>query len=1189
MTDSYLVNQNISNNIISNKQNNKLHDRKPFPKKDELENYSSCDEDINETIDNRINDESLFSNFNEEIAKKEDANNVENSIKKNKIIFNFNKQKKNLSNINKNQNLVDSNETNNLNTQKSSNKPISPKILSLQRESNIILSDDVKTDDKRAISGDKEKSKQKQSRHGSSSDNKYNFTHRLAYSNDKVLKRNFLDNKRIISHNFINNNNKEVAKVTKLNEESNIKTNINNKMIYNNKLYNNKTYNKFNGNKNINLNLSPKSKNSISGIKNNVKKSPNQKGNKSINNRNKVNSNNIQIQEKIKTVKNDDNMNEKVHMINYSKDSEIMSIEYENGVNSDLSGPKKIIVLSDMNNKIPLDRKNSKSKEKVKNLNCSSQERFTISPKKIDNISANKDINNNGRLTVSYSLPSNIESKELIKPQNKNIEIQNKQINYNQNLQKFKAPSNNPRGTIANILPIQNNIIYMKDVGRNPNFRGGINNINRNSVSPKGININSQINDSMNNMNIITKKNNIKTINNISGINEVPSMRNIIIMDRINENNISNENEVNYSNNMSNLKIVNKTSNLNSMNDIDLINNINNINNYGQADNTYDLNNVNNIINMSNENNMNDIYNINNINNMINIDNINSLNIMNNNNKKNNENNENNINVNNQIFQNQNNISISMPIQNNQIKNLSNLQFINYKNPEISNQLLNSIPIKQEINRSPNSSENIQYNQTLNSLEINSLLNQNQHQHQNSPIKFHQSQVLNNPQINPLLNQNQHQNSSTKFQQNQVLNNPQINPLLNQNQHQNSPTKFQQNQVLNPPQINSFLNQNQQLNNYMSQNNQIFYSKQNKNMNQFQTYLIKNEIIPKSQVINQNQISIPILNNNFNNIVPENNNLTKDMSVNYNSFNKSGWLKNYSVLTLPGKDTSGNHKTNQDSFVFKVGINQIKDFNIFGVLDGHGPEGHFVSKFVSETIPSKLINHPEIQYLKDPEEIYRKLKENNCRIITQAFVETDNQLKTVNFDAYESGCTCVLVIHIGSHIICANVGDSRAIVVYDQQGDNNLNNYNGVPLSKDFKPELPEEAKRILMSGGEVRQMEDSSGEKGGPFRVWARGEDYPGLAMSRSIGDLKGKQIGVIPDPGILEYNLCDKTKYIVACSDGVWEFLNNEEVKEIGKQYYVQKNPNGFCHDLIARSLNLWESNDIVVDDITAVVAFF
>ena len=78
------------------------------------------------------------------------------------------------------------------------------------------------------------------------------------------------------------------------------------------------------------------------------------------------------------------------------------------------------------------------------------------------------------------------------------------------------------------------------------------------------------------------------------------------------------------------------------------------------------------------------------------------------------------------------------------------------------------------------------------------------------------------------------------------------------------------------------------------------------------------------------------------------------------------------------------------------------------------------------------------------------------------------------------------------------------------------------------------------MNGGIVRKMKNELGEGVGPYRVWARDGDYPGLAMSRSIGDLKGKHLGIIPDPGILEYDLCDKSKYIVVCSDGVWEFLS-------------------------------------------------
>ena len=337
-----------------------------------------------------------------------------------------------------------------------------------------------------------------------------------------------------------------------------------------------------------------------------------------------------------------------------------------------------------------------------------------------------------------------------------------------------------------------------------------------------------------------------------------------------------------------------------------------------------------------------------------------------------------------------------------------------------------------------------------------------------------------------------------------------------------------------------------------------------------------------------------IVNDNINNIANKaSNQLNKNIDLKNNNFNGSGYLKYYGGLSHPGRDASGNRKTNQDSFVFLTNINNIKDFNIFGVLDGHGPEGHFVSQFATDFIPSQLIQNPEIKALSDPEKIYKKFKENNCRIITHAFVSADNQLKNMEFDSLESGTTCCLIIHIGTHIICANTGDSRAIVVYDESGDmNNLKNINylqAVPLSIDYKPELPEEYNRIIMSGGAVEQLEDEFGRRVGPYRVWAKGEDYPGLAMSRSIGDLKGKAIGVIPDPGILEYDLNKTTKYIVVCSDGVWEFLNNDMVKDLGKQFYLKNDAVSFCNKLIEQSLFEWNKNDIIVDDITAVVAFF
>ena len=318
----------------------------------------------------------------------------------------------------------------------------------------------------------------------------------------------------------------------------------------------------------------------------------------------------------------------------------------------------------------------------------------------------------------------------------------------------------------------------------------------------------------------------------------------------------------------------------------------------------------------------------------------------------------------------------------------------------------------------------------------------------------------------------------------------------------------------------------------------------------------------------------------------------KDIDVKYSDFDGSGYVKLYGGVSQPGKDSSGKQKTNQDALVCQTNINNIKDFNIFGVLDGHGPEGHYVSQFAAEFIPSNIVNHPEIQSLKEPEKIYQKLKENNCEIITQAFIAADAQLKNVDFDAIESGSTCCLIIHVGTHIICANAGDSRALVVYDNPGNTdkeNLNYWNVTPLSMDYKPEIPEEMNRITMAGGVVKQMEDGLGGGCGPYRVWVKGKDYPGLAMSRSIGDLKGKEIGVIPNPGILEYDLNKSTRYVIACSDGVFEFLDNKTVMEVGKSFFLQNDASAYCHELVTRSLIEWETNDNIVDDITAVVAFF
>ena len=94
---------------------------------------------------------------------------------------------------------------------------------------------------------------------------------------------------------------------------------------------------------------------------------------------------------------------------------------------------------------------------------------------------------------------------------------------------------------------------------------------------------------------------------------------------------------------------------------------------------------------------------------------------------------------------------------------------------------------------------------------------------------------------------------------------------------------------------------------------------------------------------------------------------------------------------------------------------------------------------------------------------------------------------------------------------------------------------------------------------------------------------------MSRSIGDTIAKKLGVIAEPDVIEYELNEKSKFVVMCSDGVWEFLDNEKVKNLGRKFYINNDSSGLCEELYTNSLIEWQCNDSIVDDITVICIFF
>ena len=57
---------------------------------------------------------------------------------------------------------------------------------------------------------------------------------------------------------------------------------------------------------------------------------------------------------------------------------------------------------------------------------------------------------------------------------------------------------------------------------------------------------------------------------------------------------------------------------------------------------------------------------------------------------------------------------------------------------------------------------------------------------------------------------------------------------------------------------------------------------------------------------------------------------------------------------------------------------------------------------------------------------------------------------------------------------------------------------------------------------------------------------------MSRSLGDNISKPYGVTHKPEIIKIAVDKRDKFILVASDGVWEFISNQEVLQLIVPFY-------------------------------------
>ena len=290
-----------------------------------------------------------------------------------------------------------------------------------------------------------------------------------------------------------------------------------------------------------------------------------------------------------------------------------------------------------------------------------------------------------------------------------------------------------------------------------------------------------------------------------------------------------------------------------------------------------------------------------------------------------------------------------------------------------------------------------------------------------------------------------------------------------------------------------------------------------------------------------------------------------------------GVVKSYGVNTYQGIVRN----YNEDRVSIIINMNKPKNYNkkiwpkisFFGIYDGHGGEG--CSEYLRDNLHKLICNNNEFFPEDVPEAIKLGFQKAEQDFINNYALSDKKEIID------KSGSCAIIILIVDKKVYIANVGDSRCLLSMD-------NGKKYIEVTKDHKPNSPNELKRIKKYGGNIYQSETvinnvTNAELNGkiligPYRV------VPGrLSVSRTIGDVEAKleKFGgnpnvIIPEPEIFIYDLkkIDIDFFILGC-DGIYDQISSNEILDCAWMVLNEKE-----NILIKECKNLHNQSGFIVD---------
>jgi len=347
-----------------------------------------------------------------------------------------------------------------------------------------------------------------------------------------------------------------------------------------------------------------------------------------------------------------------------------------------------------------------------------------------------------------------------------------------------------------------------------------------------------------------------------------------------------------------------------------------------------------------------------------------------------------------------------------------------------------------------------------------------------------------------------------------------------------------------------------------------------------------------------------------------------------------------SIASLKGNKSSS---PNQDRALYLTLGRQGSTIEVLAVLDGHGEGGHEVSESCCDILPKLLLRNlargspnkagpsgvahapmsPPDSWTHNPDEALATEWWREAG--TQAFEEAHacmealtsqtmaseerdatpglesgglqregasvSYAQNLRIDARSSGTTATVVLLLpGQRLLVAHVGDSRAVFGRRRRSRDPAAPWHVVELTRDHKPDLPDERARIEETGAQVVSVGSPPNTT---HRILTQNQIWPSINMSRSLGDLHAHTQGLSASA---EVNFAERfwdavveEAVLILGSDGVWDVIDGATAVDL--VYWALQQGADPAVALAQEAYERWARRGLqggYSDDITAVVRF-